>query len=167
MSSRPSSPSDNLPPVAKPHSDPKDSFHVSTVPARGLEPCLALRHAVFVEEQGVPEDVEIDGLDGECLHVAAWSAEGQVVGTARLRTRAPGLAKAERVCVDLHWRHRGVGAALMVALENEAVATGYREILLAAQASVIPFYARRGYAKEGAPFVEGGLDHMYMRKRLT
>ncbi|MEL6188459.1 MAG: GNAT family N-acetyltransferase [Myxococcota bacterium] len=143
------------------------SIRVSPVPSDSLDACLALRRAVFVDEQGVPEELEIDGWDPECLHVAARDERGRVVGTARLRAVGGKVAKAERVCVDHAWRSHGVGGALMEALENQAVSEGYEEILLAAQANVIPFYTRRGYAKEGDLFVEGGLDHMYMRKRLA
>lgn len=126
---------------------------------------MAIRYQVFVAEQGVPEDLEVDGLDERCTHFVA--IDGRVaVGTARMRTYHEGVAKAERVAVLAAWRGRGVGHALMDAVEAEAAATGHTAVLLNAQKDVVPFYLSRGYVSEGPEFEEAGIPHQRMRKGL-
>lgn len=129
-----------------------------------LEPCLWLRKVVFVEEQGVPLEEELDDLDAECTHFLAEAA-GEPVGTARLRL-VDGKAKAQRVAVLAAWRGAGVGRALMAALEGEARRQGAREVVLAAQTSAIPFYERLGYAAWGDEFMDAGIPHRWMRRAL-
>ena len=131
-----------------------------------LERCLAIRREVFVEEQGVPIDEEIDAHDPACTHFLALSA-GEVAGTARLRVTGDGRVKAERVAVRRPFRGAGVGRALMRALEDEARALGRRELVLNAQLPVVAFYERLGYRAEGPEFLEAGIPHRAMRKPLT
>lgn len=128
--------------------------------------CLSLRRRVFVGEQSVPEGLELDGRDPECLHIAA-RADGKVVGTARLRIAPDQMAKAERVCVDSTFRGHGIGVRVMQVLEREAHAAGYAELVLSAQSAVVPFYERLGYVGEGEIFMEAGIPHLKMRKSLT
>jgi ElaA protein len=126
--------------------------------------CLALRREVFVEEQGVPPDLELDGLDGVAVLLVARRGD-RVVGTARMRT-VHGAAKAERVAVPRDLRGTGIGAALMAALESEAAAAGLAEVKLNAQESAIPFYERLGYEGVGPRFHEAGIPHRAMRRTL-
>ncbi len=127
-----------------------------------LELCRRVRHEVFVLGQGVPEDLEVDGLDPGCTHFVA-RLEARVIGTARLRD-ADGNAKAERVAVLETARGAGAGRALMQVLEAEARARGYSCVILSAQEAVIPFYERLGYALESERFFEAGIPHRKMRK---
>jgi len=138
---------------------------VTQVPVADLASCRDLRHRVFVVEQGVPEALEVDGLDASCVHFAASHA-GIVVATARLRI-VDGRPKAERVAVAPEWRRRGLGGALMRALEACATAGGFSELRLSSQASAFAFYQRLGYRALGAPFVEAGIEHVRMHKRLS
>ena len=131
-----------------------------------LERCQAIRREVFVEEQGVPVDEEMDAHDALCTHLLALSG-GEVIGTARLRVTADGHLKAERVAVRRSFRRAGVGRALMRALEDEARARGRRELVLNAQLPVVAFYERLGYRAEGPEFLEAGIPHRAMRKPLT
>lgn len=131
-----------------------------------IDRCLALRRRVFVEEQGVSEDLEVDGEDDRCEHFLATDDE-EALGTARLRAIDPRVAKAERVCVDPKARSRGVGAKLMLALEDFARSRGFAEVALNAQTPVERFYARLGYVREGDEFFEAGIPHVAMRKFLT
>ena len=128
--------------------------------------CLAIRREVFVEEQGVPIDEEMDAHDAVCVHFLALDA-GDAVGTARLRETEAGRVKAERVAVRRSARRSGIGRALMRALEDAARARGHREIVLNAQVPVIAFYERLGYRVEGPEFLEAGIPHRAMRKPLT
>lgn len=126
--------------------------------------CLDIRRVVFIEEQAVAEDIEVDGRDPEATHFLA-EREGRLVGTARLR-EVHGEAKAERVAVLREDRGLGVGVALMVALEAEAARRGLRAVVLGAQEHAVPFYERLGYRVFGAAFLDADIPHRWMRKGL-
>jgi predicted GNAT family N-acyltransferase len=128
--------------------------------------CLAIRRVVFIAEQGVPEADEIDDLDDVCTHFLAVDDTGRALGTARLRI-VDDKAKAQRVAVWRDARGRGVGRALMDALEREAHARGARSLVLAAQISAVPFYERLAYDAFGEVFDDAGIPHRQMRKALS
>lgn len=121
-----------------------------------------LRRAVFVLEQGVSEAEEWDGLDGECRHWLAW-AEDRAVGTARLRVTGD-VACVQRVAVAADWRRRGVGRALMAAVEDAARAAGCTRVQLGAQLTALAFYHRLGYSAHGPVFDDAGIPHRAMVK---
>lgn len=143
----------------------RGGFSVERVGLEVLPDCHHIRRVVFVEGQGVPESLEIDGLDDQCVHFLARSDE-RPIGTARLRF-VEGVAKAERVAVLEEHRGAGIGAAVMAAIEETARARGYGELLLHAQQAVIPFYRGLGYREEGELFEEAAIVHRAMRKRLA
>ncbi|MDE3009581.1 MAG: GNAT family N-acetyltransferase [Pseudomonadota bacterium] len=118
----------------------------------------AVRHAVFVIEQGVPEQLEWDGLDPECRHAAAFAADGQVIGTGRLLPDG----RIGRMAVLAAWRRRGVGAALLRLLLAEALGRGDRHIHLHAQVDAVAFYERSGFVASGADFLDAGIVHRSM-----
>lgn len=120
-----------------------------------------IRRAVFIEEQGVPESLEIDGRDPACLHVLAWAAEGGPVGTARLLPEG----KIGRVAVLAPWRGRGVGSALVRRLVEAADAAGLAKVSLHAQSGTTGFYEKLGFAAEGEEFEEAGIPHRRMVRR--
>lgn len=135
------------------------------------EDALAVRFEVFVEEQGVPEDLEVDEHEGDSLHFVAYDDEpgardaSEPVGAARLREYEPGVGKVERVAVLDERRGEGWGAALMDAVED-AARERFEELYLHAQVSAAGFYDTRGYEREGGEFEEGGIPHVAMRKPL-
>jgi predicted GNAT family N-acyltransferase len=129
-----------------------------------LAECFALRHEVFVLEQGVARDLELDGLDASARHWIARCGES-IVGTARARTIGRD-AKAERVAVRSDRRGAGVGRGLMTAIEAWARTAGLDAVRLNAQADAVPFYEGLGYAIEGPEFEEAGIPHRSMRKML-
>ncbi len=135
-----------------------------------LTACLAIRRAVFIDEQRVPEAEEIDGHDRECRHFLALPEKQSLLkvamGTARLLFTDDGYAKAQRVAVVKAWRGKGVGAALMFALEGEAARAGFPVVVLAAQKKAIPFYERQGYVAYGDVFQDAGIEHRLMRKAV-
>jgi predicted GNAT family N-acyltransferase len=130
-----------------------------------LSECHRIRRVVFIEEQQVPKDLEIDGLDPSCVHFLA-EVDHEPAGTARLRITEDHHAKAERVAVLRGHRRHGVGAALMTALEAEAKRMGHHEVLLSAQVEAIPFYLARGYETYGPEFMDAGIPHRKMRLPL-
>lgn len=131
-----------------------------------IELCFAIRRQVFIKEQDVREDEEIDGLDPECIHFLALSNQ-KPVATARLRPHTKSVAKAERVAVIAPYRGQGFGAAIMRELEKIAEQKNFEEILLGSQLSAIPFYESLGYQVEGEVFLDARIPHKLMRKKLT
>ncbi len=125
----------------------------------------ALRHAVFVVEQRVPEELEHDELDAVAYHAVALDHD-RCIATGRLVRRPGGVGRVGRMAVDAGWRRRGVGALVLAALESRARAEGLVELELHAQCYVEAFYARRGYVRLGDVFEEAGIDHVVMRKRV-
>ena len=122
----------------------------------------ALRHRVFVEEQQVPEDLELDGLDPVCVHVGAFDPSGQLVGTGRMQRDG----HIGRMAVDARVRRSGVGGALLDALMHQAVVQGLSEVYLDAQLHALEFYQRHGFVAEGDVFLDAGIEHRRMRRRV-
>ena len=140
-----------------------DFFRVRLVGWREAEARLApIRYTVFVEEQKVPVEVEMDGLDPECAHAVAESLSGEAIGTGRLLPDG----RIGRMAVLAGWRRKGVGAAILEALMDEARRRGFRETYLHAQAHAKKFYLRHGYAPHGEEYLEAGIAHLEMRAKL-
>ena len=144
-------------------SEARGPFHVRVAnPATDFAALRHVREKVFVHEQGVPVELELDALDPHCLHVLAEDADGHPVGTGRLTPER----KIGRMAVMPGWRNRGVGAALLHALLRMARDAGWDEVSLHAQASAIDFYLRHGFIGHGTRFHEAGIEHLTMRLRL-
>ena len=127
---------------------------------------LGIRRAVFIEEQDVPEELELDGNDEVAMQFVAYD-DGRPVGTARLREGDETTAKAERVAVLSDERGRGIGRRLMAAVEAHAVEAGYEVVVLNAQVPVVGFYEQLGYATTSDVFEDAGIPHRKMRKGLS
>lgn len=138
-------------------------FTVSTVDyAADRDALRAVRETVFVREQGVPLELELDAQDPDCLHVLARDADDRPIGTGRL-TPAHTLG---RMAVLPEWRGRGVGAAMLAALTDLARERRWNALELHAQADAIGFYLRHGYLPIGPRFMEAGIEHQSMRRSL-
>jgi predicted GNAT family N-acyltransferase len=125
----------------------------------------ALRTRVFVEEQGVPPDVERDDADATAVHVVARDARGRVVATGRLLER-DGRAVVGRMAVEAAARGGGHGAAVLDELHRQAVLRGLAEVELHAQVTARGFYERAGYTAVGGEYEEAGIAHVTMRRAL-
>lgn len=123
---------------------------------------LDLRYTVFVQEQGVPETRERDGLDGDCWHVLARDDTGHAIGCGRLTP----AHKISRMAVQQAWRGHGVGMALLRELIGRARSEGWPEVALDAQISALGFYEREGFIPYGEAFEDAGLPHRAMRLAL-
>lgn len=119
-----------------------------------------IRFAVFVEEQSVPAEIELDEFDAVSLHALAFDASGVAVGTGRLLPDG----HIGRMAVLPRARGAGVGSAMLRALMDAARARGMREVMLNAQTHAMPFYARFGFAPEGEEFDDAGIPHRAMRR---
>lgn len=143
--------------------DPPPDFRVRLAAwPEAAAAATAIRTTVFVGEQGVPPALEMDGRDADCVHALAGTASGEAVGTGRLMPDG----RIGRMAVLAAWRGRGVGAAILAALMDEARRRGFRETYLHAQSHARDFYARHGYAVEGEEYLEAGIPHVGMRARL-
>lgn len=126
---------------------------------------LALRLEVFVVEQDVPIDEEVDEHDETALHLVAVE-DGRVVATARVVMEGD-TAKLGRVAVAEHARRRGIAGRLIAASEAHARAHGATRVALAAQTGALPLYEKAGYTAYGERFMDANLEHLMMEKRLT
>ena len=119
---------------------------------------LAIRYAVFVDEQGVPPELEHDEHDPYALHLLAISADGEPVATARMLPDG----HIGRMAVLREWRGRGIGSTLLRELIAIAVRRGGGTLFLHAQCRAEPFYRRLGFVAEGDVFEDAGIDHRRM-----
>ncbi len=132
-----------------------------------LAEAFAVRRAVFVDEQDVPEAIEMDDHDATATHfLARDTARDEPVGTARLRFPDAATAKAERVAVLRPYRGEGLGRQLMERVENEAREQGCSRMALHAQTHVEDFYAKLGYETVSDVFTEANIPHVEMVKQL-
>ncbi len=131
--------------------------------ATGAERLSAVRRAVFIVEQHVPEALEWDDDDARSIHALAESRAGLPVGTARLLPDG----HIGRMAVLRDWRRAGVGAALLRCLLAEAGSHGHRIVRLNAQIQAIGFYERFGFEAHGPLFDDAGIPHRAMRLSLA
>ena len=132
----------------------------------GLAQCLAVRRAVFIDEMGVPEDIEVDEYDilnGGCAHFLITCA-GIPVGA--FRCLAGSAVHLQRLCILAEYRGNGVGRAALARAEEFSSRMGAECIELHAKCGASPFYAKCGYAVASEPFSEADVPHVKMIKRL-
>jgi len=121
-----------------------------------------IRFAIFVEDQGVAQGIELDDKDADCVHAVAYDPAGKAVGTGRLLPDG----HIGRMAVVKDWRRQGVGAEILNALAEEARKRGHKEIVLSAQLQAAEFYREQGFVSEGKVYEEAGILHQAMRKVL-
>jgi predicted GNAT family N-acyltransferase len=120
-----------------------------------------IRFAVFVEEQGVPREIELDEMDAACIHALAY-LDGKAIGTGRLLPDG----HIGRMAVLRKWRGHGVGSRILNALVEQARRRGDREVALSAQVHALAFYRAHGFVEEGGEYLEAGIRHQAMRRSL-
>jgi len=126
--------------------------------------CLQIRMEVFVDEQQVPAELELDEYDDCATHLLL--TENDVpLATARLVNKH-GIAKIGRVAVVKSARGRGLGLRLMEAVLEEARVQGFAKAMLDSQTYAIPFYEKLGFVAEGEEFDDAGIPHRLMRRSL-
>ena len=143
----------------------RTGVQVATAPEERAD-ALAVRKRVFVDEQGVPADLERDGRDGTAVHFVAYADGGEAVGAARLRRIDGTTGKVERVAVSADRRGEGWGRRLMAGVEAAAADRDLTELTVHAQSEVVGFYRRLGYEAEGEEFEVAGIPHRTMQKSL-
>ena len=129
-----------------------------------LAACFAIRRRVFIEEQNVPEEIELDEHDATAVHLLA-TRDGRAIGTARLLIDGE-TAKIGRVALLAEERGTGAGAALMRAALDELRSRGVRTAKLGAQCHAIGFYERLGFTAYGPEYDDAGIPHRDMSLSL-
>jgi predicted GNAT family N-acyltransferase len=120
-----------------------------------------IRLRVFVEEQRVPPEIEMDENDAASVHALAYE-NGKAVGTGRLLPDG----HIGRMAVLREHRAQGVGGGILVRLIAEARRQGMREVVLSAQTHALEFYRKHGFASSGGVYLEAGIPHQEMRLGL-
>lgn len=123
-----------------------------------------IRREVFIDEQGVPEELEMDGLDEQAVHVLSL-VNGVPAGCGRL-LRYGTDAKIGRVAVKKDMRRGGIGEGICKLLISIAKDSGAERIVINAQLTAEAFYSRLGFVREGGVFMEAGIEHVRMTKML-
>ncbi len=121
-----------------------------------------LRFAIFVGEQNVPEGIELDDQDANCVHAVAFDVDNKAIGTGRLLPDG----HIGRMAVVKEWRRRGIGAEILKALIEEARRRGHAETAVSAQLQAAGFYRGFGFEPEGKIYKEAGILHQRMHKKL-
>jgi predicted GNAT family N-acyltransferase len=130
--------------------------------------CVNIRFKVFVEEQNVPEEIEVDANEGVSTHflLVDGDDESQPLGTVRYRPLDDHMVKVERMAVMKEARGHGYGYDLMNAVHEHAATAGYQAAKLGAQVQAIPFYEKLGYVVDSDVFDDAGIPHKYMVRDL-
>jgi predicted GNAT family N-acyltransferase len=138
--------------------------------AERMSRALAIRLRVFVEEQGVPPDEEIDAHDRDdpiAVHALARDASGAPIGAGRFYVTEPGVVQIGRMAVLAETRGTGAGAALLRALVDEARRRGYTRARLHAQVHAREFYLKSGFSDDGETLWDAGILHQPMSLELV
>ncbi len=123
----------------------------------------AIRRQVFIEEQGIPAQLEWDGRDTDCRHALALTTRKDALGTGRLDADG----RIGRIAVLAPWRGQGIGTAILAALTAMARERGDYKVMLHAQLEASGLYRQAGFRETGTPFMEAGIRHVSMEKLLS
>lgn len=129
-----------------------------------LQDAYAVRMKVFVEEQGVPQEIEIDEFEDNATHFVVYEKEIPI-GAGRFR-RLDDIGKVERICILHDFRKTGAGKLLMEKIEEVMKQHGIKKAKLNAQTHAEKFYLRIGYQTISELFYEADIPHVAMEKIL-
>lgn len=122
------------------------------------EQLRGIRARVFIEEQGVPKDLEWDGLDEDAHHFIALNSIGLAIGTSRLLP----TGQIGRMAVLTDQRGKGIGRQLLDAAVRHAIGIGMPRVFLHAQRHAEGFYRKAGFLPTGLEMTEAGIPHLEM-----
>ena len=130
-----------------------------------MQRAYAIRRRVFIEEQNVPEEIELDADDEHAFHALAI-LDGVAIGCGRMLDHGDSEAKIGRMAVLREFRKTGVGAHILRFLIDRARARGLRKAILHAQLTAEGFYLKEGFNPIGGVFDEAGIAHRKMERDL-
>jgi len=125
----------------------------------------SIRRRVFIEEQRVPEEIELDADDALAFHALA-TIGNDAIGCGRMLDHGDGEVKIGRMAVMPEFRGTGVGRDILRFLMDRARARGLRKAVLHAQLTAEGFYLKEGFTPLGDVFDEAGIAHRKMEKLL-
>ncbi|QKY68630.1 GNAT family N-acetyltransferase [Lentibacillus sp. CBA3610] len=128
------------------------------------EEAVGVRTTVFVDEQNVPPDIEIDAFDDQAIHLIGYEND-LPIAASRIRF-VDHYGKLERICVLKELRGKSRGSEMIKAMENIIKNAGYSLAKLNAQTHAINFYQRLGYSVVSDEFMDAGIPHVTMNKQL-
>ncbi|MBJ7331200.1 MAG: GNAT family N-acetyltransferase [Solirubrobacteraceae bacterium] len=131
-----------------------------------LRLAFALRKEVFTDEQGVPEDLDIDEHDATATQLVALDEDGAIVATCRL-VRDADAVKFGRLVVKATARRRGIAGDMLEEAERRARAEGAGRLVLSAQTYAMPLYEAAGYVAHGDVYDDAGIEHIWMERPLA
>ena len=145
-----------------------ESNNIKIIKTDDIAACLAIREKVFIKEQNVPTELEIDEYDkpgADCEHYLI--TENCVnAGTFRCIHDAPGVVHMQRLCILSEMRGKGYGYAAMSFLKEHYKQLGDKKITLGAQCHAIPFYESCGFTCVSDIFLDAGIEHRTMECEL-
>ncbi|MFD1898916.1 GNAT family N-acetyltransferase [Enterococcus termitis] len=127
---------------------------------------VQIRHQVFMIEQGVPSDIEIDKYEASCIHFVLYDDVNTPVATCRLLPLDNQMMKLQRMAVQKEYRGKDYGRLIVEKAEEFSKEQGFKAITLGAQITALGFYERMGYVKEGEMFLDANIEHYQMTKQL-
>lgn len=130
------------------------------------EGATAVREAVFVREQNVPAEVEMDEHDVEAVHILVVDQNNEPVATARMIKEGEGVSRIGRMAVLFKYRGEGLGKLMLTELMQFAKRRRDKTIVLHAQSHAVGFYKKYGFSMQGEPFTEAGIPHVKMSAQV-
>lgn len=130
-----------------------------------LQLAYEVRKKVFVDEQGVPEHLELDDFDATAIHFIVQTNR-ETIGAARLRELDSGVGKIERVSIVKEQRGKNLGILIMQHIEQYAREHGWKKLKLNAQVYALPFYEKLGYVITSPEFLDAYIPHRAMEKEI-
>ena len=121
----------------------------------------SVRRSVFVEEQNVPEGIDLDGTDPDFIHVLATDKNGRPVGTARINHKG----RIGRMAVLQNYRRQGIGRKMIQALMDYGRKNAITDFHVSSQVTAVGFYKKMGFEPYGKEFTEAGIRHLNMKMK--
>lgn len=141
--------------------------HTNDILSDTYSDALAIRKQVFIEEQQVPPEREIDTDEQQAIHFVLYDEANTPLATVRLLATDYNTIKVQRVAVAKDARKKGYGKVMMAEAESYAQKQGYQKMVLGAQITARNFYQNLGYQEEGDYFLDAGIQHITMTKTIA
>ncbi|GAA0432762.1 GNAT family N-acetyltransferase [Lentibacillus halophilus] len=133
--------------------------------AKEQEDAYSVRSIVFIEEQRVPLELEMDEYDNKAIHLVGYE-DNEPIAASRVRF-TDSYGKLERICVVQHQRGKSHGSQIIRAMEDTIKQKGFQTATLNAQIRAVSLYKRLGYEVVSDEFMDAGIPHVTMTKSLA
>jgi len=127
---------------------------------KGIEDALSIRRKVFIEEQSVPEEIEIDDIDSFAAHIIIYE-DNKPIATGRIFKKDDNFFLG-RIAVLKEYRRKHFGKMAVKMLVNRGFNKGAEKIIIHAQTTAEEFYKKLGFKSFGEKYYEAGIEHINM-----